>query len=118
MKAPATNSIVATLLLAVMASAGTVLANADGSAHANVSTPAAETNRIVETSSSDLNLSRSALQILQLTQADMDESVTLSFIGSAGIFKLSADQILYLNDLGVSSRVIQAMLAHDGERLA
>ena len=79
-----------------------------------------ETNDLVrvKASSSDPSLSRSSSQVLQLAQAGMDESVITSFISNSVIFQLSADQIVYLNDLGVPSRVIQAMLAHDCEKLA
>ncbi|HEX5219390.1 MAG TPA: hypothetical protein VFZ59_07455 [Verrucomicrobiae bacterium] len=64
------------------------------------------------------NLSCCSAEVLQLTQAGMDESVVLSFINGSGLFQLSAEHIVYLNDLGVSGKVIQAMLAHDRDSLA
>ena len=105
MKAPVSISVVSSLFVAIFAALGTA---------------SGETNDLVraKASPSDVSLSRSALQILQLTQAGMDESVITSFISNSGIFQLSADQIVYLNDLGVSSGVIQVMLAHDREKLA
>ena len=106
MKTPALVFGVSSLFLALLAS--TVIASGD-------------TNDVLRADAvavSEVRLSVSSSQILQLTQAGMDESVITAFIDSSGSFRLSADQIVYLNDLGVPSHVIQAMLAHDRERLA
>ena len=108
MKTPVSVSAISVLILAAFAS--------DAS-------NASETNRPTSTApmhgatTGELNLSRSTTDIVQLTQAGMDENVIFSFIANSGIFQLSAVQVVYLNDLGVSSRIIQAMLAHDGQRL-
>jgi hypothetical protein len=122
MKAPASISVVSSFLVATFASAST-LRSATTEDDATLGRPQAG----VTTSKTLIglppflpphpNLSRSSAEILQLTQAGMDESVVISFIEGAGLFQLSADHIIYLNDLGVIPRVIQAMLAHDSERL-
>ena len=105
MKVPVSISVVSSLFLVVFAVSGTASGETNDLARAKAAL-------------SDPRLSQSSSQILQLTQAGMDESVITSFIRSSARFQLSADQIVYLNDLGVSSRVIQAMLAHDREKLA
>jgi len=50
-------------------------------------------------------------EIIKLIQSGVDESVVLAFIDNTTTpFDPSADDILYLNDLGVSSKVITALL--------
>jgi len=61
-------------------------------------------------------------EIVKLTQSGIDEPVMLAFIDNSGSFELGADQIVYLNDIGVPGSVVGAMLQHDrelasGERL-
>jgi hypothetical protein len=57
-----------------------------------------------------------AAEIVKLARAGVEENSILAFIdNTAGTFNLSADQIIYLNDLGVSSQVVTAMLEHDSE---
>jgi hypothetical protein len=64
---------------------------------------------------SSQKLSHDTTQVIQLTQSGIDESVVLSYIRNLGAFNLVADHIIYLNDVGVSSRIVNAMLAHDRE---
>ena len=53
-------------------------------------------------------------EIIKLAQAGVSEEVILAYVtNSARLFGLSADQIVYLNDLGVSTPVITALLHHD-----
>lgn len=62
----------------------------------------------------NLKLSPNAAEMVQLTQAGVNDEVMLAFItNTPGMFNLGADQIIYLNDLGVSSEVITAMIEHD-----
>jgi len=50
----------------------------------------------------------------KLAQAGVDEGVMLSYItNSTQLFNATADQIVYLNDLGVPGSVITAMMQHD-----
>ena len=74
--------------------------------------------KTVELPSPSPKLSHSAVEIVHLTQAGIDESVVFAFIENLGVFDLGADHIVYLNDLGVSGRVIQAMLMHDRDMFA
>ncbi len=61
-------------------------------------------------------------EIVKLAQSGIEEPVMLAFIDNSGSFELGADQIVYLNDIGISASVVGAMLQHDrelatGERL-
>jgi hypothetical protein len=60
------------------------------------------------------NLTDAAAEIVRLAQSGVDESVMLAYISnSANVFSLNSDQIIYLNDVGVSSSVVTAMMEHD-----
>jgi len=121
MKALASLLTVVGLVLGTIASNGAAAADTNEPAlspQANVPHSTNGPARSIQSSSSEQSLSRSSAEILQLIQAGMDEGVLISFIDGSGWFLLSADHIVYLSDLGVPSRVIQAMLAHDADRLA
>src|SRR5688572_4497906 len=54
-------------------------------------------------------------EVVKLAQAGVGEEVILAYVEKyEGHFDVGADQILYLNDLGVSGTVITSMLKHDG----
>ena len=58
-------------------------------------------------------------EVVKLAQAGVGEEVILAYVEKySGNFNLGADQILYLNDLGVSSTVVTSMLKHDGSNVA
>lgn len=60
------------------------------------------------------SLSAPALEIVKLAQAGVDESVMMAYVtNSANVFNLGSDDIVYLNDIGVSSPVITAMIQRD-----
>src|SRR6267154_4412620 len=60
------------------------------------------------------NLSAGVAEVMRLAEAGTSEDVVLAYIQNAGAsFSLTADQILYLRDNGVSSAVITAMLNRD-----
>jgi hypothetical protein len=100
MKALASISAVSSLILVTVAS---------------VDTARSETNKTVAASirSVATSLPRATAEVMQLARAGIDEDVVLSFVGNSSKFHLTADQIVYLTESGVSSRVVQAMLAHD-----
>lgn len=62
-----------------------------------------------------VRLSPWAAEIAKLAQAGVEDEVIFAFIDNSGTFNLSADQIIHLNQLGVSSVIISAMLQHDNE---
>lgn len=58
-------------------------------------------------------------EVVKLAQAGVGEEVILAYVEKySGVFNVGADQILYLNDLGVSSTVITSLLKHDGSHVA
>jgi hypothetical protein len=59
-------------------------------------------------------VSPAVAEVLRLAESGVGEEVVLAYIqNSAGGFSLSADQILYLRDVGLSSQLISAMLSRD-----
>jgi hypothetical protein len=62
----------------------------------------------------NLKPSPATAEIIKLANAGVDESVMLSFItNSLGTFNLRAEEIIYLNDIGVPSGVVTAMIQRD-----
>ena len=97
-------------------------AAAPGSEIGPVAPPSDDTNapaileRIEPTVKADsVSVSPGLAEVVKLAQAGVSEEVMLAYVDKyTGSFSVGADQILYLNDLGVSSTVITAMLKHDG----
>lgn len=62
----------------------------------------------------ELKLSSKTSEMVKLSQAGVNEAVMLAFVtNSTGTFNLGSDQIVYLNDLGIPSEVLTAMIEHD-----
>jgi hypothetical protein len=62
----------------------------------------------------NLKPSAATAEIIKLANAGVEESVMLSFItNSLGTFNLRAEEIIYLNDIGVPSGVVTAMIQRD-----
>ena len=62
----------------------------------------------------DAQLSGGAAEIAKLAQGGVGEPVMLAFVGNvASKFNLGSNQIIYLNDLGVSAEVVNAMIQRD-----
>ncbi len=62
----------------------------------------------------DLKLSPGIQQIVKLAQAGVGDDVMLAYIGTVTTkFNLGSDQIIFLNDIGVSGAVIKAMIQRD-----
>src|SRR6266403_5801947 len=60
------------------------------------------------------DLTPGAAEVIRLAESGSGDDVVLAYIrNSQAAFNLSADHILYLKDLGLSSAVLTAMLAHD-----
>src|SRR2546422_4200126 len=52
--------------------------------------------------------------MIRLANSGVDEDVMLAYVtNSAGTFSLGPEEIIYLNDIGVPSPVVTAMLQHD-----
>lgn len=59
------------------------------------------------------NTSTSLVEVVKLIQGGMDESVILAYIDRCPTaFEPTVDEILYLNDLGVSAKLISALIRH------
>ncbi len=59
-------------------------------------------------------LDAAAAELVRLTQSGVDEKVMLAYVNnSASTFNLGSDQIIYLNDIGMPSSVVTAMIQHD-----
>jgi hypothetical protein len=53
-------------------------------------------------------------EVVKLVQSGVDETVLLSYItNTTGYFALGAEEIVYLNDLGVEGEVLTTMMHHD-----
>src|SRR5437879_5474174 len=62
----------------------------------------------------ELNLSPAVSEILKLATAGVKEDVLLAYVDrSNSAFTLSADEIIYLNDLGMPPTVVAAMIKRD-----
>lgn len=65
-----------------------------------------------------LRLSPWTSEVVKLAESGLETAVILAFIENSGTFNLGADQIVYLNDLGLSGEVINAMLQHDRDLIS
>src|SRR5664280_890451 len=62
----------------------------------------------------NVSMSVPANEITKLAQSGVDENVMVSYVtNSRSTFNLSSDAIIYLNDIGVPSTVVAAMIQHD-----
>jgi len=62
----------------------------------------------------NLKPSAATAEIIKLANAGVEERVMLSFVtNSLGTFNLRAEEIIYLNDIGIPSGVITAMIQRD-----
>ena len=60
------------------------------------------------------NISPNAAEVVKLAGSGVGEDVVLAYVqNSQSLFNLSADDVLYLRDVGVTQPVITAMLNHD-----
>jgi len=103
------------------------LADVDGDAEptppgaAVTSTNAAGTNAIktVQEPTVREDVSPALQEIIKLVQAGLSEEVIMSYItNSTNAFSVDADDLVYLNDLGVSSGVVKAIIEQDNTAVA
>lgn len=72
-------------------------------------------DKIPPAAKAEVKMAKPVAEIVKLAQSGVDDSVILLFVDkSTEKFDLDAEEILYLNDIGVSSEVIAAMLTRDG----
>lgn len=66
------------------------------------------------TAAGEVNLAPPVAEVIHLAEANTSEDVIIAYVqNSPASFNLSADQILYLRDIGITSPVITAMLSRD-----
>src|SRR6267378_3661769 len=60
------------------------------------------------------DISPAAAEVIKLASSGVADDVILAYINnSQGSFELSANEVLYLKDLGISSQVVTAMINRD-----
>lgn len=79
----------------------------------NMVVAANSTNAPAKSPTAPLRLTPAAQEVVRLVQAGVSEEVLMAYIDNAPqSFDLTANEIVYLNDLGVENTVITAMLRH------
>ncbi|PYJ02920.1 MAG: hypothetical protein DME25_14480 [Verrucomicrobia bacterium] len=62
----------------------------------------------------DIKLTAAAADVIKLADSGVEQSILLAYItNSTSTFNLGSDEIIYLNDLGIPSTVVTAMIEHD-----
>jgi len=62
----------------------------------------------------EIKLTASVAEVVRLAQSGVDEEVLIAYIGTVkSRFSLGSDQIVYLNDVGISGAVVKAMIQRD-----
>src|SRR4030095_2923121 len=80
-------------------------------ASSSSATPVSEGETTAQKSAEVVELPNGAGDVLKLTRAKVNEDVTMAFVQNSGRhYSLTASQIVYLHDQGVSDRVLTAML--------
>ena len=59
-----------------------------------------------------INLSPALDEVVRLAQSGAEESVIVAHVQNAPAYSVSADEIIYLQDLGISDAVIKAVVEH------
>ena len=100
----------------------TALKSGIGGTNANIAQPAlaeisdapvtvVQTNRPIP---ANIKPTGPVSEVIKLANSGMDESIMLAFVtNSASTFNLAAEDIIYLNDLGIPGPVVTAMIQHD-----
>lgn len=90
------------------------VANTGAAPQPSSTAPAATGKPSDQTLPPRISLSPWSKEIQKLVRAGVEERVITSYItNSAGMFNLTADQIIYLKNAGVSPRVLNVMMQHD-----
>ena len=77
-------------------------------------TPEAPASGATAPAAAATNLSPGAAEVVRLATSGVGDDVVLAYIkNSQALFNLSADDVLYLKDIGLSAEVTSAMLTHD-----
>lgn len=95
----------------------TINADADGDLN-EISTNAPEAKLVKPAEVPDnLKISPALTEVVKLVQAGVSEDVILAYVTKADQpFGVGSDEIVYLNDLGVSTELLTSLLQHDSDR--
>jgi hypothetical protein len=67
--------------------------------------------------SAEMNLPSVLGEVARLTAAKVDESVILAYVQNSSVpYQVTADQLIYLKDLGVGPAILQALVDHSGSK--
>src|SRR3954452_1463025 len=67
-----------------------------------------------DASAAPVSISPGAAEVVKLAESGSSDEVILAYIKNSGsTYNLSADEVIYLKDVGLSSPVVTAMLTHD-----
>ena len=92
---------------------------AESASGSSPAAPAAPGNPAAKSSPAIRSLSPWFYEVEQLARAGVEDGVIQTYItSSAGTFNLTADQVIYLKELGVSPQVINTMMDHDQELIS
>src|SRR6266511_928921 len=58
-------------------------------------------------------LSTNAAEVVRLAESGVEQEVILAYVEGYQAFELSAEDLIYLKDLGIEAPIIAAMLRHD-----
>jgi len=59
-----------------------------------------------------INLSPALAEVVRLAQSGADETVVVAYVEKAPPYTISADEIIYLQDLGISDSILKALVGH------
>lgn len=59
-----------------------------------------------------INLSPALGEVVRLAQSGADENIIVAYVQKAPAYSVSADEVIYLQDLGISDVVIKAVVEH------
>jgi hypothetical protein len=89
---------------------------AETTAKSPAAAPAASNGLVANPPLAILSRSPWFYEIERLARARVDDTVILAYIdNTAGTFNLTADQVIYLKKLGLSTQIINTMIDHDQE---
>jgi len=83
----------------------TVATNADATVF-DTNAPATEVR------AAQINLSPALAEVVRLSQSGADESVVVAYVQKAPAYHVTADDIIYLQDLGISDAVLKAVVSN------
>jgi hypothetical protein len=102
-----------------MTAPATPALRADAASEPSPAAPAATAHSAANPPPAVISWSPWFYEVERLAQAGVDDGVVQTYINSiAGTFNLTADQVIYLKNLGLSPQLINTMIDHDQELIS